>query len=100
MKRKVKINKNSPLKVVYNATYGEYKLSEEALKMLDNNENLERHHPKLVEVVEKLVDKASGDCCGYDTAKLAIHELSGIKYYIEEYDGLETVIEPKDMIDA
>jgi hypothetical protein len=50
--------------------------------------DISRHDPILVQVVEELGDKANGMC-----AKLAIEEVSG-PYRIDEYDGNETVIEP------
>ena len=51
-------------------------------------DDVARHDPILVQVVEELGDKADGMC-----AKLAIEEVSG-PYRIDEYDGLETVVEP------
>lgn len=52
---------------------------------LDNN----REHPLLVKVVEKLGEKANGDC-----AELKIVEIpDGTDYTIEEYDGLESIHE-------
>ena len=50
--------------------------------------DVSRHDPILVQVVEELGDKANGSC-----ARLAIDEVSG-PYKIDEYDGLETVVEP------
>ena len=50
---------------------------------------LERHDPDLVAVVEAL---------GKDTfSDLAIEEIDGDEYYIEEYDGKETVVTPDDL---
>ena len=46
-------------------------------------DNVARHDPILVQVVEELGDKANGMC-----AKLAIAEVSG-PYRIDEYDGYE-----------
>lgn len=48
-----------------------------------------RHHPDLVAVVEALGKEASGTC-----ANLAIEEISGNQYRIDEYDGAEDVITP------
>lgn len=45
-----------------------------------------RHDPILVQVVEELGDKASGDC-----AKLSIFETDSRMYRIDEYDGYESV---------
>jgi len=50
--------------------------------------NVDRHDPILVQVVEELGDKASGDC-----AKLAIAVVFG-PYRIDEYDGSESVKQP------
>ena len=106
-------------KVVYNACFGGFSLSLEAQKMhieLKGKEpkfyegewswskhwyieepydvcdrNIDRHDPDLVTVVERLGDKASGDC-----AKLRITEVSG-PYRIDGYDGIETVEEPSGL---
>jgi hypothetical protein len=101
-------------KVVYNACYGGFGLSNEALDRMaelgyplelnpkwDPNSksmlnykyetyegDIPRHDPILVQVVEELGDKANGSC-----AKLAIAEVSG-PYRIDEYDGSESVVEP------
>jgi len=50
--------------------------------------NVDRHDPVLVQVVEELEDKASGEY-----AKLAIEEVDG-PYRIDEYDGNESVQTP------
>ena len=47
--------------------------------------NVDRHDPALVQVVEELGDKANGEC-----AKLRIDEVDG-PYRIDEYDGNESV---------
>ena len=48
-----------------------------------------RHHKDLVAVVEALGKDASGGC-----ASLAIAEICGNQYRIDEYDGAEEVIVP------
>jgi hypothetical protein len=53
------------------------------------DKNVDRHDPVLVQVVEELGDKASGT-----SAKLAIDEVYG-PYFIDEYDGFESVITPE-----
>lgn len=53
---------------------------------------LDRHDPILVQVVQELGEKANGDY-----ANLAIQQISGNRYRIDEYDGQETVIEPNDI---
>jgi hypothetical protein len=90
-------------KVVYNACYGGFSLSAEAVRLgksysPDDSDWQEvdeeygffegpRHHPTLVRVVEQLCDAANGSY-----ARLRIEELpSGTLYRIDEYDGLETV---------
>lgn len=90
-------------KVVYNACYGGFSLSAEAVRLgksySPGDEDWQecdekygffkgpRHHPTLVRVVEQLCDAANGSC-----ARLRIEELpSGTLYRIDEYDGLETV---------
>ena len=84
-------------KIVYNACYGGFSLSDEGLALfralggvaeddLDFPED-RRHDPILVEVVETIGDKASGNC-----AKLKMVEVSsGTPYRIENHDGFETV---------
>jgi len=50
------------------------------------NRQFVRHDPVLVQVVEELGDKASGDC-----AKLTVFETDSRMYRIDEYDGYESV---------
>lgn len=108
-------------KIVYNACYGGFSLSAAAIRMYldlkgfkykekptkysftefevegwDNfyDRRIERDDPILVEVVEKLGDKASGSC-----AKLRVEDIpKGTLYRIDEYDGYES-IETKDDIE-
>ena len=109
------------VKVVYNACYGGFSLSRKAVERLielgmesmsaelashdeafadfptlSNNGihvgNIERHDPLLIQVVEELEGEASGNC-----TKLAIKEISGNIYRIDEYDGNESVQEPDDI---
>ncbi len=106
-------------KVVYNACYGGFSLSDEAIELYltlkglkykkikeqwgsryDVEENksfydrsIERDDPVLVQVVEKLGMKANGSC-----AKLCIEDLSkGTLYRITEYDGYESIETKYDM---
>lgn len=53
---------------------------------------LPRHDARLVQVVEELGDEASGSC-----ARLDILEIDGDRYIIDEYDGMESVVEPIDI---
>ena len=99
-------------KVVYNDCFGGFSISracaermaelgnKEAQSMIENAAyrfhgfiyETPRHDSILVQAVEELGEEASGDM-----SELRIHELSGNKYFIDEYDGSETVVEPKDV---
>jgi len=63
------------------------KVGDEDWSFYDEVDNIDRHDPVLVQVVEELGDKASGMC-----AQLCVVEVTG-RYYIEEYDGMESVEE-------
>ena len=90
-------------KIVYNACYGGFGLSDEAeiryRELTDNINNedfdvydIDRADPILVQVVEELGEKS-----GSWSADLMIEEVSaGTKYRIDEYDGLESVMTPDD----
>lgn len=99
-------------KVVVNTCYGGFSLSNEAIQYLYNKYNIEydkyewgrnerlylldeieRHDPRLIDVVETLGEKANGEC-----ARLEIKEIYSYVYRISEYDGLES-IETPDRID-
>ena len=107
------------MKVVYNTCYGGFSLSAEAVRFMADRGNKEcielvrwheenggclewamydecctpRHDAILVIAVETLGSgRASGDC-----AELSVHELKGNRYKNDEYDGVEYVIEPKDI---
>lgn len=101
-------------KIVYNACYGGFSLSDEAIRMyLDlkgykyteekdrwgtnfdvegmegfyHRNDIDRADPVLAQVVETLGDKANGSC-----AKLRIEDLpKGTLYRITEYDGYESI---------
>lgn len=89
--------------VVYNAKYGGFGLSDEAIQHMEDagyvfdeedvclNE-LERHNPFLVAAVKELGERASGQC-----ANLKIAQVSGL-YRIESYDGWESVVEPHHLV--
>ena len=103
-------------KVVYNACYGGFGLSDEAMdRMVElgyeglklnpeyvsgkksilnhkyyGDDDIPRHNPILVQVVEELGGKADG--CGAD---LQIKEVYG-PYRIDEYDGSERVMTAPD----
>ena len=87
-------------KIVYNACYGGFSLSDEAISRYAKikgiteeagdelyDRDIERTDPVLVQVVEELGELADGAC-----ARLRIKELvSGTLYRIDEYDGYESV---------
>ena len=94
-------------KVVFNNSFGGFTLSPLALSWLSerghevsdsgwdevNNCPFPRHHPALVECVEVLGEKAGDEF----VSDLAIAEIEGNQYYIEDYDGNETVHTPKNV---
>jgi len=99
-------------KVVYNACYGGFSISAEALTRMKElgyagdsyvssyntaylydhvrHNPIFRHDPILVQVVEELGKKANGRA-----SDLRIAQVFG-PYRIEEYAGAETVMEPSD----
>jgi hypothetical protein len=86
-------------KVVYNNCYGGFDLSEEAKELYTklNGKSVEydeycRHDPILIKVIETLGDAASSSC-----SDLKIKIIKGNKYIIDEYDGMESVLEPNDI---
>lgn len=94
------------VKIVYNACYGGFSLSEKAVEKYADLKGLSyfalgaggrdipRNDPVLAQVVEELGREADGDC-----AKLMIYEIpAGTKYYIDEYDGMEHIIEFDDFL--
>jgi hypothetical protein len=111
------------IKVVYNACFGGFNLSEEAFRRMAklghkgakealknpysfggekhySIDGLDRHDPILVQAVEEIgTEKASGYC-----SKLAITSISSNRYRISEYDGREGVQEadydPNDWIEV
>lgn len=50
-------------------------------------DDIERHDPDLIRVVEELGKEANGIC-----ANLVIKDIGDSKYHIDEYDGYESVI--------
>jgi hypothetical protein len=90
---------NKEMKVVVNRCYGGFGLSEKAYRELDlewdgygyayNYGNKERTDPKLIEVVEKLGEEANGEF-----AFLKVIEIpDDIEWFIDDYDGVETIRE-------
>ena len=85
-------------KVVYNACYGGFGLSEKARKLLKELKgeevdyyDLPRHDKDLVAVVEELGYEANGLC-----ASLRVATINSDRYRISEYDGWEQVITPEE----
>jgi len=80
-------------KIVINAYFGGFGLSEEALSLLGDNYNCEREiqrdDPKLVRVVEALGKQANGL---YSELKV-IQIPDDVDWEIKEYDGNEYVAE-------
>lgn len=83
------------MKVVINLCFGGYGISEEAQRILlmtlgeDGYNEMERHHPIFVSLVENMGEAVNGRF-----AKLGIVEIEdGLDYDIEEYDGYESVSE-------
>lgn len=85
------------MKVVINACYGGFSLSEKAVMRyaeikgltLYPEREIPRNDPALVQVVQELGVEASGRC-----AALVIVEIpDGVAWQIEEYDGYEHVAE-------
>lgn len=87
-----KYDETHTTKVVINRCYGGFGLSKEACEYLSIDDPYEflskgRDNPKLVECVEKLGERANGNC-----SRLEIVEVpSRFTWYIEEYDGMENV---------
>jgi hypothetical protein len=85
------------MKVVINNCFGGFSLSEKGLARYNElaNKNaqyyfdIERNDPFLVQVVEELGKKAGGD---YSVLKI-VDIPDDVSWYIEEYDGMETIHE-------
>jgi len=91
-------------KIVYNTCYGGFSLSEEARALYIEltgvsaedfyDRDIARNDPVLAQVVEELGREADGTF-----SRLAIYEIpAGTKYYIDEYDGMEHIIEFDDFL--
>lgn len=98
------------VKVVYNQSFGGFSISKKCAEWMASRGNQEaaemleyktfhgyydgpRHDPLLVMAIEELGEEESSG----DMSRLAIKRLEGKKYFIREYDGSETVIEPQDV---
>jgi hypothetical protein len=89
------------VKIVVNRCFGGFSLSQEAFEALgliydgygylniDPGSHMERNDPRLVEVVERLGDRANGR-----HAELVVVEIpDDVNWEIHDYDGMETVRE-------
>ena len=89
-------------KIAYNNCYGGFSLSEKA-KMLYREltgmkeddyldvDDIPRHDPVLISVIETLGSEADGPC-----ARIAIRPINTSAYRISDYDGIERVLTPYD----
>tara|TARA_A100001515_G_scaffold119312_1_gene101911 strand:- start:1941 stop:2276 length:336 start_codon:yes stop_codon:yes gene_type:complete len=91
---------NMSNKVVINACYGGFSLSEAAEELMMEHfgedfdyYNHPRHCPKLVEVVEALGKSAGGSGSCLTVVQLC----HGDRYIVNEYDGWESISEPEDI---
>jgi len=79
-------------KIVINACFGGFSLSDKAYKQLgleSSHADIARDNPDLVEVVEELGQQSWGMC-----AELQVVEIpDDVKWHIHEYDGSEYVAE-------
>ena len=102
-----------PREVVINRCYGGYSLSSATIKLLISRHGLKgevwddddpyygagldstlsRHDPRLVEVVKELGPLLSAGQCAY----LVIEKTYCDRYFIDEYDGLETLRTPHSL---
>lgn len=89
-------------KIIYNACYGGFTLSPLAqaalLRAGCTQEEVggfyceNRHDPRLVHVVETMGSEAGGPC-----SELCVHEISGTKYMVRQYDGFEHIETPESI---
>ena len=87
-------------KVAFNGCYGGFGLSNKAIDRLKElgvkydrdyeYDDMPRHHPLLIQVIEELVEEASGDY-----SNLCIATIDSPLYKIDEYDGSESVVTPE-----
>jgi hypothetical protein len=94
-----------PTKVAYCSSYGGFGLSQLCIDRMKElgyqgecdsfyiTYNVKRHNPILIQAIEDIGLKQAS----YDHCKLVISVILGNRYKIDEYDGAEAVIEPKDI---
>lgn len=86
-------------KVIYNNCFGKFGLSKCAIDWFKDRYNLSekevytlpRHDPRLVDCIITLKEKANNLY-----SSLEIMDIEGDVYRIDDYNGKETVLEPKD----
>lgn len=78
------------MKVVINTCYGGFNLSDKAMDILRMYPwDIERTDPNLIKVVENLGEEANGP-----SSRLKVVEIpDDVDWYIEDYDGVETIHE-------
>lgn len=78
------------MKVVINTCYGGFNLSDKAMDILGIYPwDIERNDPNLVKVVESLGEEANGQF-----SRLKVVEIpDDIEWFIDDYDGVETIHE-------
>jgi hypothetical protein len=84
-------------KIVTNECFGGFGLSDIAVGEWERTTGLEwdayevaRHDPTLIAIVERLGYEANTDC-----SHLVVREVNAPRYYISEYDGMETIVTPQ-----
>lgn len=90
------------MKVVYNACFGGFSLSGQAIKRyielggelanVEQESNISRSDTKLIQVVEELGEDANGDFAFLQIAEVP----RGAHYRIDNYDGSERVMTVED----
>ena len=97
--------KQNKHKLVINADFGGFSLSQKAVEWLGCHgiyqkyaklnciDDIPRHESLLVECVETL-----GSAANTDVSTLKIIEIESDSYYIVDYDGFERVITPADFV--
>ena len=86
------------MKIAINRCWGGFGLSKKALQYLGSewdgygyrcDDNRIRMNAKLIECIEKLGEKANGEC-----SEIKIVEIpDDVEWYIDDYDGMESVHE-------
>lgn len=79
------------MKIVINGCFGGFSLSDEAVEKygLDDSRDIDRTDARLIQAVEEMGDAANGRY-----AELGVAEIpdEATDYYIEEYDGAESLL--------